>query len=294
MHASRQSEAAITSYISSIQRDVDESVAAARGRILLISGEGIGGLKRPEVKRMARFFRQRFDNVTIVAYVRPPAAFISSAFQESIKTGNLREFDVTGSYRHYRASFAKFDAAFDRENVLLWKFDPDRFPANDVVRDFCTRLQIDLPAERIVRRNESLSREVVGLLYAYHKFRDLHGIRPVKGGTHRLIELLRKIGDGKFRLSPRIVQPVIEDNEADIEWIENRLGEKLHEPQDDGRPGDVSQEADLLQPDPVIVAKVRKALGRAAPKHVTGQTPEEVALLLHQLASQPRPRALGA
>src|SRR4029079_5237682 len=132
-------------------------------------------LQGPAVERMREFFDERCDKLSIVGYVRPPAGFVTSAFQERVKGGSLRRFDVASGYRNYQNCFGKFDAVFGRERVHLWKFDPPSFPDGCAVRDFCARLGIALPARRIRRLNESLSREMVSLLYIFSHQRQLRG-----------------------------------------------------------------------------------------------------------------------
>jgi hypothetical protein len=65
--------------------------------------------------------------------------------------------------------------------------------------------------------------------------------------------------------------------------MEARLGEPLSEDLGEPRPGDVREEADLLRPDPATVLSLRELLGRRAPVDIKGETPREVALLVHAL-----------
>src|SRR5690606_25954224 len=110
----------------------------------------------------------------------------------------------------------------------------------------------------------------------------------------RLLNKLNGFGGGSFRLSPDLTRPILERERADIAWMEARLGETLQENLEDHRPGDVRSEADLLRPDPEIVARLRALLGKAVPAGVTGQTPEEVAMLVHAVRLlQPRPTPMA-
>ena len=99
----------------------------------------------------------------------------------------------------------------------------------------------------------------------------------------RVVARLGDIQHDKFRFSPDIVRPVLETNRADIQWMEERLGQSLHEELGAYRPGDVRDEADLLQPDPEVVKKLLALLGDAALAGIKGETPEEVAVLVHAL-----------
>ena len=126
-------------------------------------------LSSSELKQLYYQFADKVDHLNIVAYVRSPAAYLTSVFQQKVKGGSLKNFKLEDRYRNYENSFSKFDVVFGRDNVQLWKFDPRTFPDGCVVRDFCLRLGIDLPVERIVRANESPSRQIVSMLYMYRK-----------------------------------------------------------------------------------------------------------------------------
>jgi hypothetical protein len=162
------------------------------------------------------------------------------------------------------------------------------FPDNDVVSDFCQRLGISLPQTTPVRLNESLSSQAVATFYIYNKF-----------GKHAGASLLRRAGgpalvrllDGdKFRLSPDTVRPVLEHNRADIEWMEERLGQSLREELGEHRDADVRDEDDLLRPDPDVAAKLLTMLGRSAPTGVKGHTPREIAALVDAVDRKQRYR----
>lgn len=286
---------AVRAYAEQALIDLDRSIAAARDRTLLISGEDIGAFAKPDLVKLHDYIRARCDAVTVVGYVRPPAGLMGSVFQERVKNGSITAFEPKRLYRNYRSSFAKFDEVFGRTNVQLWKFESDSFAGGCVVEDFCTRIGIPLPDGSTIRLNESLSRQAVGALYTYSKFGGEVGAKPMTGGEGMRLGLAIG-GSGKFRFSPDFVRPVLDANRADIEWMEARLGQELDERLGEHRPGDVRDEADLLRPDPETVNAILMRLGSAAPNGIRGDTPEEVVVLveaLRTLLSKPgRNRAL--
>jgi hypothetical protein len=269
---------------------VDRAIRSLGGRSLVMSGEGMRLLASPQIQELAAYFRSRVAKLTVVGYVRPPVGFRTSLAHATMG-GKLTSLTLGNKSTGYRDTFEKFDNVLGRENVLLWKFDPKSFPAGCVVQDFCARLGIDFPAERIVRANESLSREAVALLYTYRKFGAELGSKTM-GNPQRLelVQRLAGIGRTKFRFSPDLVRPFLERNRADIEWMERRLGQSLDEDWREHRPDDVREDWDLLRPDPKVVAQLREMLGDAAPAGVKGETPEEVAVLVHALRDEPRSR----
>jgi hypothetical protein len=290
--AAQRSGQKLDAYLERAEAHLHRAITAARGRTLIISGEGISGLEPPEVAKLAKRFRSQFDDVTIVGYVRPPAGFMSSALQQRIRGGAAR-FDLARMYRNYRKTFAKFDDAFEARNVRLWKFDAAAFPGKDVVRDFCARIKLPLADRRIVRLNDSVSRQVVSALYTYNKFAETLGsdrARPAE--LHRLGTTLGALGTEKFRLSPKIVQSILEQNKDDIRWMEERLGTSLTEADAPHSDRDIVDEDDLLRPDPAVAEKLRQILGRKAPAGVTGKTPQEIATLVNALHQRARKRRL--
>jgi hypothetical protein len=272
-------------------RKFQETFQLLGHRALLLSGEHFVFLSTAELRKLQGILSEEgVEKIEAVAYVRTPAAYITSLVQQKVKVGTTHFFMLQDGGRlrldrehcHYRRSFEKFDTEFGRENVHLWKFDPGSFPAGCVVRDFCSKLGIALPEERIVRVNESIPREAVALLYTYGKLGERFGSRSMRAPEiQALAGRLTKLGDTKFRLSPELLRPLLADNRADIEWMEARLGASLQEELGEHRAGDVRDEWDLLRPDPEVIGKLRAMLGGAAPKGVKGETPEEVAQLVH-------------
>ena len=261
-------------------RQLNRSILEVNGQTYIISGEGIAVFSKEELINMRNYLRIYFDKISIVAAIRSPASYMESAFQERSKK-ELSEFI---KYREYM-SFQKFDDVFGKDNVNFWKFNPIAYPNGCAVQDFCKRLGVNLPAERIVRVNESLSREAVSLLFTYRKFGDDLGARSMTGPQRKqLVESVASLGgNNKFHFSPDVIKPILEKNRSDIEWMEERLGESLYEELGEYRPGDVRDESDLLKPDPAIVSNLLSLLGDSAPKGVKGEAPEEVALLVHAL-----------
>jgi hypothetical protein len=273
----------VQTYIDKALKDLDRSIARAGRRTLLISGEDIGLMAAADLVKLREHFKQRFDDLRLVAYVRPPAGFIASSFQQRVRNSAADWRKRERLYRNYQANFGKFDDLFGRENVQLWKFDPEAFPESCVVRDFCARLGIALAKDKIVRRNDSLSLEAVRLLYTYSKFEVLDGAPPLRGGESLKLGLTAAASGRKFRISPDVLRPILEKNRADIEWMEARLGQSLREDLGEHRDGDVREENDLLLPDPEVSGRLRTLLGRNAPPGVAGKTAEEVAVLVHAL-----------
>lgn len=233
--------------MSGTEEDKDRIERAAAdagdGPVILSSEGAYTFLSIDDISDLRRFAEKLFDSINIVAYVREPFSYISSNFQNKIKSSRLSSFNP--KFPHYRC-FEKFDEVFGRKNVHLWEYDRDSFPDGSVVEDFCSRLGIEAAASEEV--NVRLSRPAVSAIYRLN--------RAVRGNqeNRRAFNKARAaiVTDypheewPKFRLSPKIVERLIEDNAADMDWIEQRMGRSLR-----ARPErlktDVASEDDLLQ-----------------------------------------------
>jgi hypothetical protein len=284
-HLHRNAPDRVATYKATALKNLERSIAAAGDRTLLLSGEDISALPEADLKKLRDYLKNRFEDLTVVGYVRPPGGFIGSSFQQRVQGGAMNVFDPQRLYQSYRARFEKFDRVFGRDRVQLWKFDPKSFPEGDVVLDFARRLSLT-PPRRIIRTNESLPAQGVAALYGYNKFGEYAGANILEGNEGAA--LARLFTGEKFRLSPDAIRPVLAANRPDIAWMEERLGQALDENLGEHRDNDVRTERDLLRPNPALATTLRKKLGNAMPPDVTGATPQDIARLIHALRTRRR------
>ena len=245
------------------RHDLTASIEAANGRTFVLSGEGFIRLSGPELRKFMSFLtRHGYDQFEVIAYVRSPGAYLSSAIQQHIRSG-MKRFNIEAGAPKYRRRFAKFDRLFGRENVNLFKFDPAAFVGNDVVLDFCARTGIPETSINLTRKNESISRMVAQLIYQYGQSASGGNLPPMKSAFgDRISAALSDPDKIKFRLSPRLVQPVIEANRKDIEWMESRLGQPFNEDLGEETDLDIRSEDDLLTPILGIEGELRAAASK--------------------------------
>jgi hypothetical protein len=218
------------------------SIRRAHGKTLILSGEGIPRFfSEAELHELKGLLDAHFERVQIVAYIREPAGYIASDFQERVKNGHA-DFDLGACAPHYRKWFEKFDNVFGREAVHLWKFDPARFPERNVVRDFCSHLDLEQPGQ-VLRENKTLSREALTLLYNLHR---IGGRIPDRRTRRRLAEIAGQLEGTPFRLSSELLELVLEECKDETVWMERRLGEPLREERVQ-HPSAIRSEMDLLE-----------------------------------------------
>lgn len=263
-------------------------VAALRGcraENAILSGEGFSIFTADEAAELASLLKQHVCSVRVVGYVRPPLSFLESRFQEQLKVHAPNWHKVTDA--KYRFRFEKYDLLYGRAQVDVRRFEPARFPEGCVVRDFCARLGIRLQADWIVRTNEGLSREASSLLYAYRRFSTpVATSREQYSAERTMIARLQEIGGDKLRFTRSLSADMLVGHEADIAWMEERLGESLQEPD---RPDGVNSLDDLLTVQPATVEWLAERLDRRLTTHPSGaQLGEWMASYRHACSSEGR------
>lgn len=234
---------------------------AGDGSVILSSEALYSYLRRRDVEALASFARQLFDDIRVVAYVREPFSLISGSFWTRVKGSRLAKFEPV--YRRYK-QLKKFDTVFGRDKVSLWNYDRTTFPDGNVVQHFCASLGLR-PVRSLTRKNVTLSRPGVSAIYRLNR---AVGEGPEALAAHKLARIA--VANGfphgdwpKFRLSPALIEPLIEAQAEDIEWIEQRIGCSLRS-QAQPQESDVTSEADLLQIDPRALETLA-AIGETLP-----------------------------
>lgn len=199
----------------------------ADSETVVISAEDLTVFSKDDLILLKKFLTPHFEKISIIGYVRPPASYMESAFQEQVK-GGLVTFNPNNFYPHYRQKFEKFDAIFGKENVALVKFSKNELYKEDVVKDFCNRLGYDIQDQDIHRVNETLSLEAVACLYAQRKFGSGFGAyQDATKHNNILLRALSKIGNNKLSFGKEIINPMLSMNSDDIKWMEDRLGQTI-------------------------------------------------------------------
>ncbi len=232
----------------------------------ILSGEAISSMDLPTLERLRDWLKTQVDEVQAVGYVRKPKGYMESELQQKIKAGRGR-FDLRSHYPAYRQRFEPLEQVFGADRVSYWLFDPARFPEGDVVLDFAARLGLKIDGGQVQRANEAISLGGVRLLYCQRKFGAGYG-RGADAIAHnrRLHRQLREVPGPRLRLSAAAVRPILQEQEDDLRWMELRLGESLREDLDQHWPSEITDEEDLLVPDPVAHAWLAARLGEPLPE----------------------------
>ena len=245
----RDNPKAMRQHVREMKDSLAAAIVEAAGRTLVFSGESMTVLTAVELRRMRGFFAEFGYETEVLAYIRPPRGYMSSAFQQNLKTGKLRRLNLARLWPDYSGRFAKFDAAFGRDRVHLVKFDPSSFTGGDVVRDFCKRVGIGESAVTIQRKNDSLPRGICKLVFQYNRAWEERGLPQLNG---RLIQAMTDsvaIPDKRrFVFAESLADPILKREERNMAWMERRLGQSLDEPSPSAENAPITSEDDLLAP----------------------------------------------
>jgi len=270
------------------QKHLINNILNSNKENLIISGEDISSMNIDSLNRMRDFFDRYFKEILIVAYIRSPKSYIESAFQQLVR-GGMDSFNLERSYPNYRDRFEKFDLIFGKESVKLWKFNHKTFKNQDVVEDFCYRLNIDINKKNIYRINESISQEALSILYLLRKYSN----ETIKDSDKfrldlKKVEILNRIDGKKLRFSNKLLEPILKRYKDDIDWIESRLQEPIRDNLGDDS-NSISSESDLLDIKEETINKLYDAIGYKKRPKIDLNNKEELAkyidALLHQKAS---------
>jgi hypothetical protein len=261
--------------------DLKSLLKATQSKTVIISSEDILSLNENELLEFREFLMQYCQSIRVIGYVRPPIAYMQSAFQEYIKNGVTTSFPIL--YPNYKNKFEKFDRIFKRENVLFLKYDSSTLLDKDVVLDFCHHAGIAINPELITHINESISLEATSLLYVYHKFGHGYGsFAKAIAENNLLIKAISCIGNKKIQFSPSLSRSLLETKLEDIQWMEARLGSSLDESLVESNDS-ISSENDLFALSIKSAEDLKRLLFDQIQQPVT---PQKVADWMHLLRQQ--------
>lgn len=265
-------------------KELKVALQATQAKTVIISAEGILSLNKNELLILRDFLALHCRSVRVIGYVRSPIAYMQSALQQLVKQGFSCPFASEELSPNYRSRFEKCDKVFESKNVLLLKYDRSTLLNNDVVLDFCYYTNIPMTPDLIIRTNESMSLEVLSLLYAYYRFGTGYGSFVGAVQENRLLfETISKIGNKKIHFSPDLAKSLLEKNLEDIQWMEARLGCSLTESLE-GSIDSISSENDLLDLSTKYTDDLKRLLSYEVPKQ--SATPQKIADWMHLLRQQ--------
>ena len=197
---------------------------------VVISGEGMGRLPIDRVAALKDFVEPHFENIKVVAYLRKPIAYISSAAQEILKRGTtLEQLHSSPPFPGYRTFLEKYFDIFGRENVDVRLYRRDRDKSWDIVQDFLSLTQCRINRQNlkspVMGVNESLSFPAARIISALNEKypRIVNGVRNPARAKYAHV-LIRQIKGEKFVLPVSVLLKNEARIREDCAWIKSTTG----------------------------------------------------------------------
>ncbi|OYY73985.1 MAG: hypothetical protein B7Y40_06940 [Gammaproteobacteria bacterium 28-57-27] len=192
----------------------------------------------------------------IICYIRPPVSFMQSAYQQVIKDG-ADWFSIDKLFPRYKEGLEKFELIFGRASLNFRVFSLKSFPQSNVVMDFAEIMGAKIGLNDTLRENDSVSLEAMSLLYIQRKFgRGYGSYKGSHSDNQRMITALQEIGQGKLVFCRELVEPIINENMEELEWIEGVLGQRIIDLPEVGTEGCIKDEDDFISMGMAVSSKL--------------------------------------
>lgn len=192
--------------------------------VILLSGEGVSWLPSTGVEQLVAWLRRWVEEVVVVACLRAPLEWMSSATQEQVKRGwTLEELRADPYLPRYRERLEPWVAAVGPEQVRVYDFATARCHEAGLVG--CLLSHVDLPTDAVAapsgrRANESLCVEAVHLLSALNVERRRGAEQRPRPYRRAEVAPFRKLSGTPFRIDAATRAEAETAVQADGAWLE--------------------------------------------------------------------------
>lgn len=263
-----------------LQEEFEDKLKSSKSKRIIISSEWLSSAQESELNKLKAILGIFCKKIRVIGYVRPFISYLQSAFQERIKTLSITEINLTYVIPKYQNRFHKFESIFGKESINLRLFDQKNLFKGDVTLDFCKTIGLDSNAITLTRTNESISLEAVSLLYFYSKFgRNSQNYKKQRSDNLKFAQLINKIGSNRLIFSNKLVNPIIEACQKDIEWMSEWIGVSVLDQPTESEHA-IESENDLLR---VAMDQAHKVRDLWFINDTCERTPEGIAKLITRL-----------
>ncbi|WP_238367428.1 phosphoribosyltransferase family protein [Mesobacterium pallidum] len=194
---------------------------------VLISGEDIGMIDPAGQAALIAFLRERVRTIRVICYLRDPASFACSSFQQRVKAG-LDKVPAKSRPR-YRARMGVFLEALGREAVEAVAYDRAAFPGGSVVQDFAVRIGADAARLTDTRANDKLSLPATRLILHFNRTCPLSlGDPALFRARQALVSTVARAYRRAERLDPARFAAMADV--SDMAWLKDTFGLTLPVP----------------------------------------------------------------
>lgn len=197
---------------------LDAELALPRRRLLIV-GEEISLLPTAAVAALTSTLHGSGAEVSVLAYLRDPLGYVTSAFQQQVRGG---QSCYTLPRPYYRQRFEKFTAIFGRAAVSFRAYAPEHTGGFSIISDYSCVAGLAPGALAECHANPSLPLDAVRLIHLFN--RTTPPIRSETGLAARsaMIAHLAACFTTRFTLDTGIVAAAVEAE--DLAWVEDTTG----------------------------------------------------------------------
>ena len=222
------SSAAIEQYNRQTLSQLHAGFGATNASNLLLSAEGVGHFKKPQLEELAHWLQELAGEIRIVACVRHPVHALSSEIQQRLLIGEILEdmYEKPPVYLFSRL-FRRFEQAFGKENIIVYDFaDAIRSP-DGLTTEFLRQIGIEAAADfpRSQASNTSMSHEGALLLSAINRLRPIlidQDRNPAR--LHVNPSYFKKIPGRTYTAPRQVYDQAIRTVQGDIDWLLQEYG----------------------------------------------------------------------
>ncbi|MBL4812915.1 MAG: hypothetical protein JKX69_11305 [Rhodobacteraceae bacterium] len=207
------------------------SALNAADRSIIISGEEIARLsKKADCEALVDAIGTRFDRIEMLTYIRDPAGFMRSSFQQIMKARQV-ELDYAALFPKYFKHFRNWELALERQpSPTFVLYDRNNFMHQDLARDFGWRIGLDDKRVKRLKKfaglNASLSAESLAVLYVYRQARG--SVAPHERQMNSLlIRVMKDFGKNSYQLDPERIDALMKENSDEVNWIESKINARF-------------------------------------------------------------------
>jgi hypothetical protein len=214
---------------------LDQQAAASQHQTAVFSAERIFTAPRIAVERMAAYFKERYSDIQLYGYLRPPVGYCQSMIQQSVRTGAT---DFEPELPGYKDRLELFDRLFGTANVHTRPFRRDDLLDQDVVGDFTRWAGLGSYAIPAKERNVSLGATSLAFTLLYNQITKLELGRTVRTRSDRaVLSRLMNMASPPFYVDRNLLRRLLDGHLTELDWVSQRLGTPFHLESDLDLPG---------------------------------------------------------
>jgi len=203
---------------------IRRQIEGSRKALFVFSAERVSTAPKAAVRNMHAFFSPLFADIQVHVYVRKPSGFMTSMFQQHLKTGRIK-LSFGELWPSYRRRLGRLIKIFGRRNVHLRSYDQMVENGREIVGDFADWTGIPAAAPGNIVLNWSMSATGMALLYFYRKH-----VEPGLSVSERtryqrhVLYAAQTIPGQRFHVDLACAGPQCERAARDLKWISKRMG----------------------------------------------------------------------